>query len=29
MTGIFGDSAPVAGGATIADQELASLVKAG
>lgn len=29
MTGIFGDSAPVAGGATLADQELANLVKAG
>lgn len=29
MAGIFGDEKPVAGGASIADQELASLVKAG
>lgn len=29
MKGIFGDSAPVAGGASLADNELANLVKAG
>ena len=29
LAGIFGDDKPVAGGASIADQELASLVKAG
>ena len=29
LTGIFGDEKPVAGGASIADQELASLIKAG